>query len=259
MLNFSISVPHLQLFFLIFLRIGAILFTLPLFDSRQIPLVFKAGLVLSVSYLLLPQVDSAAAQLAGPLSFAVGVAGEILFGAAIGLSVRLVFAGVQLAGQLAGFQMGFSIVNVVDPVSDSQVSIVGQVKNLVAMLVFLAIDAHLWLFRAVVESFHLVPPLQFSFGEGMLEGLMQLSGNMFVIALKMGAPVMTALLLTSVALGIVARTVPQMQIFMVAMPLKIIVGMIFIGLALPYMVLYMQQLFGTMAANAVFLIRAAAG
>jgi flagellar biosynthetic protein FliR len=256
MTGFEFSLPQLQVFFLIFLRVSAIIATAPLFDNRTIPLVFKAGLAIAVSVILFPilQMDDIA-HLSHVVPFAIGVAGEITVGVIIGLSVRLIFAGVQLAGQYAGFQMGFAIVNVMDPVTSNQVPVISQIKNQIAMLIFLSINAHHWFLRAMVESFRMVTPLHFQFNGSLMEHLVRLMGNTFVIAVQIGAPIMAALLLTTVALGMIARTVPQMNIFIVAMPLKVVVGLVFLCIMLPYLSSFLGRIFRDLGRDLLLLLK----
>ena len=254
---FNISLPQLQIFFLIFLRVGAIMMFIPIFDSRNIPVLFKAGLVFSVSILLFPilKLDTIP-FINSAIPFGIGVTGEIMMGAIIGLSIKLIFAGIQLAGQLSGFQMGLAIANVMDPVTSAQVSIIAQLNNLMAMLIFLTINAHHMFLRALAESFRLIPPFDVQFSNSLIEHLISLSGNMFIIAIKVGAPVIVALLLTNVAFGLIARTVPQMNIFLVAMPIQIVVGLLFLAFALPYLLLFFRQIFNESGRDILLLLRA---
>jgi flagellar biosynthetic protein FliR len=175
---------------------------------------------------------------------------------AIGFSVKLLFAGIQLAGQLAGYQMGLAIANVMDPATSEQVPLLAQFNNLIGLLVFLSINAHYWFIKALTESFRLVPPLNVNFGNSLMEQFIRLSGNMFVIALQVGAPVIAAMLLTSVAFGLIARTVPQMNVFIVAMPLKIGVGLLFIGFGLPYFSAFLQNIFSDLGQDIILMLKA---
>ena len=244
MLSLTISLPQIQAFFLIFLRVAAILFTAPIFNSRNIPVFFKAGLAFAVSFILFPMLDLGETPFRSEaVPFILGTVSEILIGIIIGISVRMIFTGIQLAGQLAGFQMGMAMANIIDPATSEQVPILAQLNNLIALLVFLTVNAHYWFLRALVDSFHLVPPFQFRFTGSLMEQLMSLAGNIFVIAVKVGAPLIVVLLFMSVAFGLAARTVPQMNIFFVAMPLKILVGLLFFLFALPYMTAFFESLF----------------
>jgi flagellar biosynthetic protein FliR len=254
----SIPLPQLQALFLIFLRVSAIIMTAPLFDNKSVPLVFKVGMGFALSIVLYSLVPvSVGVFQEDVVPFFIGSVSEILLGVAIGLSVKLVFSGIQLAGQLAGFQMGFAIANVVDTVSNAQVSIIAQLKNIVAMLIFLSVNAHYYLLQALVESFELVPIFDFQASNSLIDYLMKLTSNMFVIAIKVGAPIVVALLLTSVALGLVARTVPQMNIFIVAFPVKIAVGLLFLGLTMPFVVAFIEDACGNIGGMLHMLIRQA--
>jgi flagellar biosynthetic protein FliR len=181
--------------------------------------------------------------------------GEVAIGVTIGLAVQMVFSGVQMAGQLVGFQMSFAIANVVDPAGEAQVPLLSQFSHVLAMLLFLATNAHHLLLRALTESFQLIPPLGFHYRQALVEEVMGLAGNMFVVTIKLGAPVIVVLLLTSVAMGLMARTVPQMHVFIVAMPLKIAIGFIFLGLAMPYMSAFLGQLFAANGTSIMTLLK----
>ena len=138
--------------------------------------------------------------------------GEVAIGVIIGLAVQMVFCGGADGRQLVGFQMSFAIANVVDPAGGNQVPLLSQLYNILAMLIFLATNAHHLLLRTLTESFQLIPPLNFTYRQALAEQVMVLAGNMFVVAIKLGAPIIIVLLLTSVAMGLMARTVPQMHV-----------------------------------------------
>ena len=257
MATFNISLSELQAFLLIFLRVGAVLLTLPIFGSASIPAAFKIGLSFAISLLLYPLLNLGdfPPQLSIiPLS--IGMIGEILLGVIIGLSVRMVFAGAQLAGQLVGFQMGIAMAEVVDPQTSEQIPLLGELNNIVAILIFLTINAHHWFLHAVADSFRLVPPCSFHFSNSLMTQLIDLGGDMFVIAIKVGAPVIAALFLMSVAFGLAARTVPQMNIFFVAMPIKILVGLLFIALSFPYLMSFMKTVFAGLEVSVFYLLKA---
>lgn len=254
----TIPLAQLQAFLLVFLRVSAVLMAAPLLDSRNVPLVFKVGLALALSSAVYGVAPVRAAAYEDNLAaFFVGAAGELLLGAAMGLAVKLVFNGVQLAGQLAGFQMGFAIANVMDNVSAAQISIMAQLKNILAMLLFLSINAHHLVLRALAESFELAPVFTVQVSGSLVEHLMRLAGTMFVMGVKVGAPIMVSLLLTSVALGLMARTVPQMNIFIVAFPIKIAIGLLMMGISLPFIAALIQAAYGKMGQSLNALVRLA--
>jgi flagellar biosynthetic protein FliR len=251
---------HVQPFLMVFLRIGAMLMAIPVFSGQNVPALLKIGFSLSVCVILYPHLNLPLAETEPEfVPFCIGIAGEIFIGLIMGLTVQLAFCGIQLAGQLVGFQMGFAIANVMDPSGGDQIPILSQLVNLVAILVFFTINAHHWMLRATVESFHLMPPMNFYYHTPIFDYLMHSAANMFVIAIKIGAPVIVVLILTSVSMGILARTVPQMHIFIVAMPVKIAIGLIFLMLSLPYMVSLLGQIFDGVANSVMHILTIGSG
>ena len=258
MVALSIPIAELQIFFLIFLRVGAILMSMPILKSKSIPVLFKMGLALAASIILYPLLNRTAFVVPEHLgSFAVGAIGEILLGLSIGMAVNLIFVGLQLAGQISGYQMGMALARVMDPSAGEQVPLLSQFYQLFAFLIFLTLNAHHWFLKALSHSFELVPPFGFRFSGSLIEQLMGLAGNMFVITIKVGAPVIAALLLTSIAFGLIARTVPQMNILFVAMPLKIMIGLLFIGFSLPYLSAFLRSVFSGLGDTILMLMKAA--
>lgn len=258
----TLSIPLDTLFavLLIFLRVVSILFSAPIFDSEIIPVTFKAGLGLAVSLLLLPvvhlQVDLAGLNLLG---ITLSVVSEIFIGLAIGFAAKLFFTGIQLAGQIAGYQMGIAIANVVDPVTSAQIPVLGQFYNLTAMLLFVTVDAHHMFFKALVDSYTLIPLSLVHISPSLVEMVMKLAATMFVLSIKVGAPLIAVLLMTSVSLGLVARTVPQMNIFIVAMPLKIVIGLVFMMMTASHLTAFMIDLFASLRTTVYALLHLMAG
>lgn len=243
MTTLTISLPQIQLFLFIFLRVSAMTLTVPVFDSRNIPAAFKVGLCFTITLVLYPilRLEPVAFGLS-VVHFAVGIACEILIGVICGFLIRLIFTGIQLAGELAAFQMGFSVANVIDPMSSSQVPVISQLIYMFAILIFLTTNAHHWVLRALVESFTLIPPFGFHSSGNLMARLSQAAGEMFVTAVRTGSPVIVSLLLVSLGLGLVGRTVPQMNVFMVATPVNILIGFLFLSLSLPMMMTFLSQL-----------------
>ncbi|MCB2184855.1 MAG: flagellar biosynthetic protein FliR [Deltaproteobacteria bacterium] len=239
-LNFN----DLLIFLLVLLRTGALMMSLPVFSSPAIPPLAWAGLVLSTSLLLTPVVPVDPARFPANLpSYALLGVGEIMIGGILGLSVNMIFTAVQIMGQLAGFQMGFAVANVIDPLNGGQISVLSQFCYIISLLVLLGVGAHHWFFKALADSFTLVPPGDFSMSEGLYMQVMRIAADMFSLSLRIGAPVIGAMLLTKVAMGILAKTVPQMNILIVGFPLFIGVGLIFLSLTLTVMVPILAKTF----------------
>lgn len=242
-MNLPLVTPELaQTFILVFLRTGAMMAMMPVIGDNATPLRIKAGLSLIIALMIAPVVSVAHIPDPALLDLALKMAGEVLIGVLIGFAARLIFAGIQLAGQFVGFQMGFAIVNVIDPISSAQVSIIAQVQYLLAILIFLIINAHHFFISAIAEGYRVLPAFGFQFSGALMEAVFQLSRDMFVIALKLSAPIIAVLFFTNVGLGIIARTVPQMNIFIVGFPLQIGVGLIAFGLMIPFMVRMFEKL-----------------
>ena len=252
----NLPIEQIQIFFFVLVRISAIVFSIPIIDSRTVPFLVKAGLAIAVSVMIMPQLNIILpATVNNPVGLVLGLIGEIAVGVIISLSFQLIITGVQLAGQMAGFQMGIALANVMDPASSLQIPVLSQFLNLFALLVFLAMDAHHYFIRVLVDAFDLIPPLGVHIESGLFDMIMLLAANAFVLGLKIGGPVIIALLLSSVALGLVARTVPQMQIFVVAMPLKILLGLLFLGLSLPFCASFLYNIFDQFGQSLFALIR----
>jgi flagellar biosynthetic protein FliR len=166
------------------------------------------------------------------LSFGFFALSELMIGFLLGFSVRLIFAGLQLAGELAGFQMGFGMARVMDPQSGAESTVVTEFYYLIGLLLFLAVDGHHWFFKALAQSFHLLGPGEFQPREGLVQLFIRLSGRMFVLAIKIVAPILVIMMLVQIALGIIARMIPQVNLLMSSFPVTISLGLIFLGLSM---------------------------
>jgi flagellar biosynthetic protein FliR len=243
-------------FSLVLLRVGALVGTMPLFGEQLVPVRVKAGLSLVIAVLLFPVVSSSLPAVSTDfLSLLFRMMSETLIGAVLGFSARLIFAAAQLAGEMIGFQVGFSIANVIDPVSSVYVSLIGQFLYLFAMLIFLITNSHHIFFGAIADSFRIVPMLAFHVSGDFMALVMSLCRDMFILAVKLSIPVIAVMLFTNVGLGIVARTVPQINIFIVGFPLQITIGLIFFGLSIPLCGSLLQHAYGHMGESIYALMR----
>jgi flagellar biosynthetic protein FliR len=245
LLNFSAD--QLKVFFLILIRISVVLYLFPVFSSNMIPGPVKAGLSMVMALALFPAVtvNSALFPRNVPELLVLAVS-ELFVGMVLALTIRLFLSTVELAGGLIGIQMGFSIINVLDPQTGSQVDIIGQIGNLAVLTIFLALNGHHALIDGIVESFRVVEIGRISPHRALLFQMLSQVSDMFVIGVKMGAPAIVALLLTNAGFGIIAKFVPQMNILMAAFPVQIVVGLIFFSLLLSIMAImtrtYLTQL-----------------
>ena len=257
-----ITVADIGHFFLLMTRIGALIFFFPVLSNQAVPMTLKAAFSMLLALLFFKIVP----PLAGTplfsrelIEIALALLREMVIGMLVGLLASLLFAAVQTAGQMIGFQMSFAVANVVDPITSMQVPLISQFYYILAMLLFLAFGAHRWVFKALAESFHLVPLAGFTPSEGLLDLMMRYSAAMFSTAIKIAAPLMAALLLSDVSLGVVARTAPQMNIFIVGMPLKILLGMLLMGFSFPYLATMLGGLYRLLFNDIMLLLSVSGG
>jgi flagellar biosynthesis protein FliR len=253
---FNSSKTDLILFLLILTRISGVFFSAPVLGSRNIPSQLKIGFSLIFAMLLMPFVKhpdlSANVDI---VNLMIMVAGELAVGVIIGFTATLIFTGFLLAGQIIDFQMGFGMVNVVDPLSNVSVSIIGQFKNLLAVLVFLAVNGHHFFFTALSKSFEILPLTTFALTSEVSANFVKTIGEIFIVGFKIGAPAIGILVISELALGIIARTVPQMNVFVVGLPMKIIVGFISVIFMLSFYFAYVLRTFEQMPANLLHSIK----
>ena len=251
----DISVAQFQILLLLFVRTIGILAVAPVFGHRAIANQTKAGLAMVLALVLFPAVPITLVVTSDLLPYFFIAIRELIMGMMFGFVTRLVFIAVQFAGEVIGIDVGFGIVNVIDPLSAEQISIIGTFKNLIALVVFLMIDGHHTILQGLAASFEMVPLGGIQFSELLARGLISMTADVFVMAIKMAAPVITALFLTSVALGIIARTVPQMNVFIVGFPLKIGMGMAMLAVSLPLFQTVLIKFFGGMDASLSILLQ----
>jgi flagellar biosynthesis protein FliR len=238
----TISYQEYKAFFLVLIRVSAILVMFPFFSARVIPTLTKAGLALVITIVLFPVINTKIVEFPGTLlGMAQLILSEVIIGMILGLMVQLFFEGVRMMGHMVGFQTGFAITNVLDPQSGVQVSIFANMAYLVAIVLFLLLNGHHILLNAVRDSFDIINVGSLSLNVGMLKKITKISGDMFVIAVQIGAPPIAALLFTNVAFGLITKLMPQMNIMIVAFPVQICIGLFFFGISLNVLLGFMKR------------------
>ncbi len=246
-LNFSAD--EYKIFILIMIRVSVILFLFPVFGSPVVPALTKTGLALVISIILYPvlMVEPKLFPVK-TIDFAILVVAELMIGMALSFSITAFFGAVQFAGQIIGFQMGFSMINVVDPQSGVSISMMSQIGYLVVLLIFILLNGHHIILSAVVDSFRLINIGDIYLKAGLLDQLKTMVTALFVLGIKMAAPAMATLLFTSAAFGICAKFVPQMPVLIVAFPVKIAVGLVMFGTTLQIIGIMIQNYLGSLRA-----------
>ncbi len=222
-----------KVFLLLLVRIGGMLFMMPAFSAKTIPVQVKAAASLILALMFTPMAPFGPEAIpTEPIEYAILAVTETFIGMTLALIIKLMFTGLQMAGQLIGFQMGFAVANVVDPQTGAQSVIVSQFAYLIALMLFLAADGHHVVLKALYDSFFILSPGTLYFPDSLGDIILTASREMFVLAVKLMAPVMAILLFSQVALGILAKTVPQINLLIVSFGLNIGLGLFFMGLTL---------------------------
>lgn len=227
--------------FLILLRVSAMLMFLPILGHQLVPSQVKIGLIGLISMLLFPIVHSTVPEIpSSPVAFSLIAGQEILIGAMLALLAQLIFAAVQLAGQIMSYQMGMAIANVFNPLTSTQIAVVGQFAVILSMLMWLATGGHHAFLMAIADSFTILP-IGHAWSFTGWQALNDAAANMFILGLRLAAPVLLLLFFTYVALGLLSRAVPQIQIFFVSFPLTIGLGLLVFALSMPVFLALMND------------------
>ena len=225
----------------------------PVFGLPGVPGLVRLGLSVLVALMLWPHATVGVTSLPatgegfeGPAwaVWAAAIGREVAVGLAMAFGVDALFGAVWLAGQLVDLPMGFSVVNVIDPTLQQETPLIGQFYLLLTTLVLFAVNGHHELIRALMESVRILPPGQPGFSAALVDGAVEAFARAFILGLRIAAPVMAAMFLADVALAVVARAVPQLNVFVVGFPVKLLLGFGALLLALPGVVSAVAATFG---------------
>ncbi len=230
-----ILLPEFQAFLVLISRIGGLLAALPVLSGRTVPVKVKIALVLVLGAALAPVIPLPPAPY-DPVLLAAGLVSEMAIGLTIGLAVRLFFGALELAGEMIGIQMGFGVVQLFDPTTSHQTSMMGQYFTLLASLVFLSLNAHMLIVATIVSSYEAIPAFGATLPSALGDDVVHLSQHMFTIGLKLAAPVLTTILLLNILLAILGRAVSQINVFVLSFPITIAGGLLVMGVGMPFTV-----------------------
>ena len=215
----------------------------PFFQSRNIPHTLRVSLALFLALLLVPLLAAAGTM---PLTFwqvAFQMGQELLLGIMMGYILYLTIAGIQLAGQIIEVPMGFGMVNVLDPQTGGQMPIIGQLYQIVAVWLFMLVRGDHLLVKVLTQSFKLLPvgqPLALMRGVPLV---LRTFANLFILAVQIAIPIVGVLFLTNVGLGVLAKLIPQINVFFLGFPLKVFLGILLLILSLPVFTRWVAELF----------------
>jgi len=229
-------------FLLTLMRVSIVLFLFPVFNSANIPALVKGAVTMVITLAIWPHISLSGAELpAHPFDIGLLFLNEVILGFILGMCINFTFMGIQAGGEILGFQMGFSMISIADPMTGNQTGAIAFFLWMVSILTFLSLDGHLHLLKGFALSFKLIPAGGIVLSELLLRQVFDLAAQLFIIALKIAAPVMVSLFLVEITLGLISRTAPQVHVMEVGFPLKIAVGCFFLGLLLNVMAGFMQE------------------
>ncbi|MBZ0265167.1 flagellar biosynthetic protein FliR [bacterium] len=257
----NLNLDKIEIWLLMLFRVASMIMVMPLYGFSYFPVVVRVGLAFVLTSVLFSVhvYDISIQVYPDLLSFFGIILHEIAVGLAIGMIGNFLFYGIQFAGHIIGHTMGFGIINVIDPQSETQIPLMAQLLYFLTLMLFLLANGHHFLLMAIDESFIRIPIGGAVFQSDVVESFARLSADIFVIGIKFGAPVLVAILVTEFALGIVARTVPQMNVWILGFPLKIGIGLLTTAFSLPYMVYMFGKVYANWQGNFIDFLMAFAG
>ncbi len=226
-----------------FMRIAAMVGTAPLLSESAVPVRVKAGLAALLAIIVVPTLEPMPALATGSWSALWIMGQQVLIGIALGLTMRVIFAAVQTAGEFMGLQMGLSFASFFDPATGSNTAVLARILNTITLLLFIAMNGHLLMIGGLVRTFDVLP-----IGMGSLDVngwgvLLEWSEQIVVSGLLIALPVMVVLLTINLSLGILNRTAQQLSVFAVGFPISLTVGLVILAIVLPQTSPFLERLF----------------
>jgi len=227
------SEQQVAAFFLVLCRITPLFVIAPLFSSKMIPRRVKGIIATGLAVGLMPVVKHGAIDL-DPLAFGTLIFKELIIGLSFAYALAAMFAALQVAGALLDTLIGLSFGSIIDPITGTQSSVLMQMYSLFGVAILIAVGGDAWIIKGLARTFEAVPLLQMPALGSMVEGAQMAFSGIFVAGVMIGAPVIIAMIITDAAFGVVSRVVPQMNIFAVGFPAKMIIGLTLLGASLPF-------------------------
>lgn len=237
-----LGLNDIMAYFVAFIRVSGIVLFLPILSSKNVPWQSKVLLAILTALLIGPFVPRP--KPLNELSYLFGLfLREFALGLFIGFSTRLLFGAVEMAGQIMGFGMGFGLSEILDPTGETQLPILGTFFALFGIMMFFCVDGPYWYIKAIHQSFCLIPPEGAEFSKASRD-LLSRGSLLYEIAFKVASPLLALNLLLYLGLAVMGRAFPQLNIFFVSLPLQLGVGLLGMGIMLPYLGAFLGRIFG---------------
>ncbi len=242
-MNLNYLLFQFQIFLLIFARISGFLSTVPIFAFRTLPTQIRIFFSIWLSLLLFPLIKNVPSVPLLSISYVILFIKEILIGIVLGYSISLIFAGIQLAGEYIDLHIGFGMSNMFDPQAEAQLPVTSQFIYLISVLVFIALGGHYVLIKGISDSFTYIPLSGGAYHPEITNRILDLFIFFFKLSLRISAPVLASMFLVHVAMGVISRVAPQLNVFIVIFPLKLFLGFMMLYLSFPYIVAIFRTLY----------------
>jgi flagellar biosynthetic protein FliR len=224
-------------------RIMGMIAVAPMFGNVSVPARVKIGLGIMLSLVIAPTVPALPAMDPMSLNGLLILVQQMIIGLAIGFAIRIIFAAVEMAGEVIGMTMGLGFASFFDPQTRARSSAISQFLALLTLMVYLATNLHLVMLSTLADSFTTMPISEAPINGQVFYQLVNWGGRIFSAGVQLSLPIVAALLITNISLGILTRAAPQLNLFGIGFPITIGVGFIMIGVALPYLVTPLDRLF----------------
>jgi flagellar biosynthetic protein FliR len=232
---------HVVAFFLVLARVSPLFLLAPLFSSKMVPGRVRGIIAVALALGLSPVVARGHVLPTGPAELGGLLAKELLIGAGFAFALGALFAALSVAGTFLDTLIGFSYGGLVDPITGTQSAVLSTAYGLVGVLVFIAIGGDAWVIQGMAQTYDLVGLAQYPSLPRLVNGAGEAFVGIFASAIQVAGPVFLALILTDAAFGVVSRVVPQLNVFQVGFPAKILVGLLLIGATLPFVAGWLSQ------------------
>lgn len=242
---------------LVLTRTSGIFFISPFFGGLTIPYQLRAATAIAMAVLIFPVLvqETTITAPSNVWMFAGTVIQELIIGWMIGFVAFVVLSAINMSGKIMDLQVGFAVANLMDPNSGQQTPLIGGFLHNLAIIYFLVVNGHHFILAALVESFRSVPFDGIVWNADLAEFFVDLTAGVFLTGMKIAMPVTFAILITNVGMGILARTMPQMNIFVIGIPMHLMIGLFMLAMLMPFFILFLDVMFSEIYADISTAIR----
>ncbi|MDK2820384.1 MAG: flagellar biosynthesis protein FliR [Clostridia bacterium] len=250
-----IHINQAEIFFLVLVRITSFFVTAPFFGIRGVPVLARAGLGLLVTILIFPVMPQAQLSFDFNWTYILALINETLAGLSLGYLTNLFFTVIQMAGQVLDINMGLAMANLFDPQNGASTTIISHCFSILGLLLFLQIDGHHTLLLELKESFSYLPLGGLNFDGGFTWTVVKLFSSSFALAIRIATPIIAVLLISDLSLSLIARTVPQLNVFILGFPVKVGLGLLSLIVSLPLLLTVFRSIFSQLEQDLALILR----